>query len=108
MLDSGSQRSLIKESCWKKLGFKGRPTVHRIRGINNLVAETSFQEARLEFSSHFDSEIFKVDALIAIPITLNLPNFMVNLEAWHRSEGLKLADPEFYISSSVEILIGAD
>ncbi|GBO10176.1 hypothetical protein AVEN_247264-1 [Araneus ventricosus] len=108
MLDSGSRRSLITESCWKKLGLKGRPTVHRIRGINNLVAETSFQEVGLEFTPHFDSEIFKVDALIVNRITSNLPNFRVNLQAWPHLEGLKLADLEFYISSSVEILIGAD
>ncbi|GBN77266.1 hypothetical protein AVEN_158374-1 [Araneus ventricosus] len=42
MLDSGSQRFLITDSVWKKLVLKGRQTVHRIGGINNLVAETSF------------------------------------------------------------------
>ncbi|GBO17998.1 hypothetical protein AVEN_3579-1 [Araneus ventricosus] len=110
MLDSGSRRSLITESCWKKLGLKGRPTVHRIRGINNLVAETSFQEVRLEFTPHFDSEIFKVDALIVNRIASNLPNCRVNLQktCYPHLERLKLADPEFYISSSVEFLIGAD
>ncbi|GBM22160.1 hypothetical protein AVEN_190818-1 [Araneus ventricosus] len=107
MLDSGSQRSLVKESCWKKLGLKGRQTVHRTGGIDNLVVETSFQKVRLEFSPHFDLEIFKIDVLIVNRIS-NLPNFRVNLQAWPHLEGLKLEDPEFYISSSVEILIRAD
>ncbi|GBL90033.1 hypothetical protein AVEN_178426-1 [Araneus ventricosus] len=108
MLDSSSQRSIIMEPCWKKLGLKGRSTVHRIGGINNMAAEISLREVRLEFSIHFDWEIFKVGALIVTWITSNLPDFTVNLEAWSHVEGLKRADLSFQISSSVEILIGAD
>lgn len=108
MVDSGSQKSLISNSCVKKLGLPVKSTNHRISGINNIVAETALSEVDILLKSYYSNEVFDVNALIVNNVTANLPNFVVRKSSWPHLEGLNLADPKFYVSRPVEILLGAD
>lgn len=108
LIDSGSQRCMISSTLATKLNLKVKNTNHIIRGINNSVAETSLKETNMTIYSHSCDESFEMNALVVKNITMNLPNFRMKITKWPHLEGLVLADPNFHISSPVEVLIGAD
>jgi hypothetical protein len=108
LIDSGSQRSLISSAFCKKLNLKTTTTNHKIRGINNFVAETSLKEAKITARPHFNNNNFDIRTLVVETITMNLPNFEINKTVWPHLEGLNLADPDFQKSRPIDLLIGAD
>lgn len=108
LIDNGSQKSLISLDLSKRLGLPTKNVKHRIFGVNNTIAESSTYEVNLTFTPYFNEESFNIDALVVNKVTTNLPNFTFSYHSWPHLEGLQLADPTFYKSSSVDLLIGAD
>ncbi|GFT94500.1 DUF1758 domain-containing protein [Trichonephila clavipes] len=53
-------------------------------------------------------DIFAINALVAKELTCNLSNFIVSKFDWPHINGLQLADPSFYISRPVDMILGPD
>ncbi|GFX98933.1 DUF1758 domain-containing protein [Trichonephila clavipes] len=108
LIDGGSQTSLITESCSKNLNLPFYESENTILGLDNKVAAYSTKRVELQLSSHFSQDIFAVNALVVKELTCNLPNFIVSKFDWPHINGLQLADPSFYISRPVDMILGAD
>ncbi|GFY18128.1 DUF1758 domain-containing protein [Trichonephila clavipes] len=110
LIDGGSQTSLITESCSKNLNlpfYESENTIY-ILGLDNKVAAYATKRVELQLSPHFSQDIFAVNALVVKELTCNLPNFIVSKFDWPHINGLQLADPSFYISRPVDMILGAD
>ncbi|GFY01957.1 integrase catalytic domain-containing protein [Trichonephila clavipes] len=79
-----------------------------ILGLDNKVAAYATKRVELQLSPHFSQDIFAVNALVVKELTCNLPNFIVSKFDWPHINGLQLADPSFYISRPVDMILGAD
>ncbi|GFV19620.1 integrase catalytic domain-containing protein [Trichonephila clavipes] len=75
---------------------------------DNKVAAYATKRVELQLSPHFSQDIFAVNALVVKELTCNLPNFIVSKFDWPHINGLQLADPSFYISRPVDMILGAD
>ncbi|XP_075236512.1 uncharacterized protein LOC142333376 [Lycorma delicatula] len=105
LLDSGSQANLCTMEFARKLGLtltKNRP----ISGFNNLLCQSNYSVTVKLYSRY---ENFTLDIVCAV-----LPNLTDNLpaESFYSShlnlpENLFLADPNFNISSNIDVLLGA-
>ncbi|GFV72375.1 integrase catalytic domain-containing protein [Trichonephila clavipes] len=108
LIDGGSQTSLITESCSKNLNLPFYESENTILGLDNKVAAYATKRVELQLSPHFSQDIFAVNALVVKELTCNLPNFIVSKFDWPHINGLQLADPSFYISRPVDMILGAD
>ncbi|GFV71189.1 DUF1758 domain-containing protein [Trichonephila clavipes] len=108
LIDGGSQTSLITELCSKNLNLSFYESENIILGLDNKVAAYATKRVGLQLSPHFSQDIFAVNALVVKELTCNLPNFIVSKFDWPHINGLQLADPSFYISRPVDMILGAD
>ncbi|GFX05361.1 DUF1758 domain-containing protein [Trichonephila clavipes] len=79
-----------------------------ILGLDNKVAAYATKRVELQLSPQFSQDIFAVNALVVKELTCNLPNFIVSKFDSLHITGLQLADPSFYISRPVDMILGAD
>ncbi|GFT33531.1 DUF1758 domain-containing protein [Trichonephila clavipes] len=108
LIDGGSQTSLITESCSKNLNLPFYESENNILGLDNKVAAYATKRVELQLSPDFSQDIFAVNSLVVKELTCNLPNFIVSKFDWPHINGLQLADPSFYISRPVDMILGAD
>jgi hypothetical protein len=106
MLDQGSQQHLITTELCNKLNLNIKPTCLTISGIcesQNTIKES----AQIEIKSNCNNYNVKIECLVVREINSNFP-----VDTFEKSDipipaNLDLADPNFNISSGIDILIGA-
>ncbi|KAG7197714.1 hypothetical protein KM043_014474 [Ampulex compressa] len=76
-------------------------------GINNTVSSVN-HEVQLRLRSRFNTFTATIDCLVADQVTENLPAMTLQLKQIEIPHHIKLADPRFYVSSGIDLLIGAD
>ncbi|XP_071039853.1 uncharacterized protein [Parasteatoda tepidariorum] len=109
LIDNGSQKCLISKRCATLLELTETVSNKSISAINNTMIETNLNEVILEFKPHFnENKEFNCTALVVTKVTSDLPNFKFDSSYWPHLQGLKLADPTFFIASPIDILLGAD
>lgn len=109
LIDNGSQKCLISKNCANLLKLTERVSNKTLAAINNTRIETTLSEVYLKFKPHFNEhKEYNCSALIVNKITSDLPNFKFDSNFWPHIQGLTLADPTFFISSPIDILLGAD
>ncbi|KAF8797168.1 hypothetical protein HNY73_001462 [Argiope bruennichi] len=108
LIDNASQLSLISKKLAHQLNLPLKNTNHKLTGINGINAETSLHSCQVEFTPHFSSKTFNLNALVVNKVTSLLPNFDIQIQHWPHLDNLILADPNFYISQQIDILLGAD
>ncbi|UYV69731.1 hypothetical protein LAZ67_7000518 [Cordylochernes scorpioides] len=96
--DNGSQRSLITEKCAANLGIPIRRKRIAVGGLGDQLVESSQGEVFIRFSSHFNHQSFETTALVLTKLTNNIPSFT----------GLILADPLFFKSREIDVILGSD
>src|SRR5713101_4693825 len=109
MIDTGSQVSLITESCAKRLNLHVIPTNSHIAGIGSTSLKGPVGATKIEFTPHHDrSKVLYAKPLVIQRVTTNLPHTRINTsETLHLTE-LALADPRFYEPAPIDLLLGAD
>ncbi|XP_045778087.1 uncharacterized protein LOC123875994 [Maniola jurtina] len=106
VLDSGSQASFISEHLLNKLKLNFDNIKFKVSGINNLVS-TITKRCQAVIQSRLNSYQTKVSFLVLPDISSSLrKSLKPNL--YNIPPEIKLADPEFYNPSSVDLLLGAD
>ncbi|UYV61483.1 hypothetical protein LAZ67_1005017, partial [Cordylochernes scorpioides] len=108
LLDNGSQRSLITEKCAAKLGIPIRRKRIAVGGLGDQLVESSLGEVLIRFSSHFAHQSFETTALVLSKLTNNIPNFTVNKINYSHMKGLILADPSYFKSREIDVILGSD
>ncbi|CAH0732094.1 unnamed protein product, partial [Brenthis ino] len=107
LIDQGSQTSLITENAAQVLGQPRSRCQGVISGVgakeSNCKGVISIKCASK--NSHFE---FKTEVYIMKSLIKNLPNYTFSKPSWHLLENITLADPEFYVSRPIDLLLGAD
>ncbi|XP_059223520.1 uncharacterized protein LOC131997138 [Stomoxys calcitrans] len=109
LLDSGSEASFISERMFNMLKLPSRRTAAHVSGLNETVSARSRKVCSLKLSSPVDCNFsLDVSAFVIPKLTSCLPTFSASKEMFSKLPEIHLADPDFYRSSYVDILIGAD
>ncbi|GFT71847.1 integrase catalytic domain-containing protein [Trichonephila clavipes] len=103
-----SNSILLSTAIVRVKNSQGQYSENTILGLDNKVAAYATKRVELQLSPHFSQDIFAVNALVVKELTCNLPNFIVSKFDWPHINGLQLADPSFYISRPVDMILGAD
>ncbi|XP_044741907.1 uncharacterized protein LOC123302879 [Chrysoperla carnea] len=107
LVDPGSQVSIISLSCCRALGLPIKPTSTQISGIGATETSCHGTVSCILKSKYSDIKV-STTAYVMSTISLNLPSIELSQEVISRFTSLKLADSQFYKSSPVDFLIGAD
>ncbi|XP_011859817.1 PREDICTED: uncharacterized protein LOC105557242 [Vollenhovia emeryi] len=107
LLDCGSQANFITKKFFETLNLKSRPLNISIKGINR-VTSTAHHVATLTIQSRVNSFATPIDCIITNQITGQLPALTINRKNIAIPHNIKLADPQFHVSSEIDLLIGAD
>jgi hypothetical protein len=107
IMDTGSQCSFISRSCYDRLGFIGTHRDVQISGIERDIPMKSTKEIAVQFGAHFEHMCpYETKLLLLESFQKRIPNVTGHISDLQRIQHLNLADPQFYISSQVDILLG--
>lgn len=107
LIDQGSQTSLISEKAAQLLALPREKCKGAISGIGTKVSQCK-GIINITCASVYTNYEFTTNALIMNTLIKNLPSYTFAKPTWSHLEDIPLADPEFYISRPVDILLGAD
>lgn len=107
LLDSGSQSCFITERLVEKLGLNKIPVQIPVSGINQSTAHVN-HIVQVKIKSRYNAYQANLDCLVLKKITENLPIISFNKNNVNIPKNIKLADPEFNITSNIDILIGVE
>ncbi|XP_059221530.1 uncharacterized protein LOC131998438 [Stomoxys calcitrans] len=109
LIDSGSEASFISEKLFNQLRLPSKFASTKIFGLNGTTSAQSKRMCSLTIGSRFDAEVVIEATAIVIPhLTSALPTFGVERGIFSSLPDLRLADPEFYKTSHIDMLLGAD
>ncbi|XP_022835355.1 uncharacterized protein LOC111362836 [Spodoptera litura] len=107
LLDQGSQVSLITENAAQRLRLQRRKASAVVSGVGSLSGNCK-GAINLECRSIHSDYKFNIEALIMKKLISNLPTASFSISSWQYLDNLKLADPQFNLSSPIDLLLGAD
>jgi hypothetical protein len=106
LLDPGSQASFLTEACFNRLGLARNKARVQISCLGSSSAHTN-GVTTLKFSPYFkESPTFVTSAFIINKIIGDIPHFSLPSGTAIPFRDLKLADPNFFQSSPIDILLG--
>ncbi|XP_072398107.1 uncharacterized protein [Diabrotica undecimpunctata] len=107
LLDSGAQSSFISKDLFNGLHLENIPTDIIVTGINgistNITAKCELQVQAIHNAFQFKNHFFVIDK-----ISHHLPVSDVNVADLKIPSHLKLADPSFFKSDKIQMIIGSD
>lgn len=109
ILDNGSQINIIKKSLVKRLRMKSVRSRLPISGVNGA-STTSSEEAEITIFSRQHQFYATIGCHVLHAITNIVPGQSVDVSSWSIPQHIlpQLADPEFFLPSEVELLLGTD
>lgn len=107
LLDSGSQSHFITEELVNSLGLPKFETKVSVSGINQAHTSINYY-TRLTIGSRFNAFSTTITCLIVPCIAASVPGMSFDPRSLNIPANLELADPLFYESRNVDLLIGAD
>ena len=107
-LDSGSEISIVDDDSVKLLGLKKYRTDVQISGLAMANVSRVKYKVYLVVKSLVSACNFQVEAMVLPRVTMSLPRFSFQTTNWPHLDGLTLADPDYNVSSKINILLGAD
>lgn len=106
LLDSGSQSNIITKSLFEKLNLKSDNINISIAGVNQRIS-TITQKTKAAIKSQYNNFETCLTFLILPTITNKLPTVEFDKRILDYPKDMFLADPDFNISDTVDVLIGA-
>ncbi|XP_045774363.1 uncharacterized protein LOC123873546 [Maniola jurtina] len=107
LLDSGSERCLIKKSLCDILNIPVIQSAQEIRGVGNSVTQATLT-CDIEIKSRTSSYTTRLQCIVLPNITSTFPAIPKQDAQCKIPNNLQLADPDFYEGQSIDLLIGAD
>ncbi|XP_062538270.1 uncharacterized protein LOC134206557 [Armigeres subalbatus] len=107
LLDSGSESNFITERLSQRLKVHRDRVDISVAGIGQAATKV---RQRIQAVLHSRvSEYSRELALLVLPkVTVNLPTTTINTAAWTLPSGIQLADPTFFESNGVDIVLGIE
>ncbi|KAL0860640.1 hypothetical protein ABMA27_009990 [Loxostege sticticalis] len=107
VLDSGSTSCLMTETLCKKLNLPAHNVEKSLLGINNSLSNIG-KMVQVPMKSLDENYCNTLQCFVLPTITDNVPSRQINLSILNIPTDICLADPNFYIPSAVDLIIGAD
>lgn len=107
LLDSASQRCFITQSLCKKLHTPVIQSTHNIKGVGSSVTQCT-QTCNVKIRSLSSSYTTQIQCLVLPTITSNLPSQSIAGNCIRIPNHIQLADPQYFESQPIDVLIGAD
>lgn len=107
LIDQGSQTSLITENAAQQLGLPRKQCNGVISGIGTKQNSCKGVLTISCMANHCDYS-FSTDVFIMKTLIKNLPNQSFKKPSWDYLKNIHLADPEFYVSRPIDLLLGAE
>ncbi|XP_075161791.1 uncharacterized protein LOC142234512 [Haematobia irritans] len=109
IIDPGSQSTFISEKMKNRLQLPTVRNLVHVTGLSDTVAETSTKACVFQLCSRINPS-FELEVWAPVLKTLpsNLPTHNLNRSQFEEFKHLSLADPRFYESRPVDMLIGLD
>lgn len=108
VLDSGSEISLITDKAVRQLNLRTTRSSQQLIGILSNCSEVNKNVNVTMFSSFKKDFEINFNALVVSKIVGNLPSTEIPADIELNIDRSQLADPHFFQSSPIDILIGAD
>lgn len=105
LLDSASQVNLISKQMVESLGLNTSPSSAVVAGVNDTKSHVS-RSSIVHIRSRYSGFSANVKCLVAEKVTSDLPSSTVSIREWEIPPGVQLADPQFYQSGRVDLLLG--
>ena len=106
LLDPGSQACFVTESCFNQLGLARNKARIQISCLGSSSAHTN-GVTTLKFTPYFkESPEFATSAFLINKIIGDIPHFSLPSDTAAPFRDLKLADPDFFQSGPIDILLG--
>ncbi|XP_017478312.1 PREDICTED: uncharacterized protein LOC108368071 [Rhagoletis zephyria] len=109
LIDQCSEGTLITSRAVRALGLRRTPVVTDVSGVGATSGTStecvSFQ-LRSNLNPHF--ETFVPLAFVMDTVTSDLPSNQIEPQAWPHMDGLVLADPTYFKSNKIDLLIGTE
>ncbi|XP_037293643.1 uncharacterized protein LOC119189067 [Manduca sexta] len=107
LLDNGSQHCFISESLLKYLNVAVIQSAIRVSGVGHSVTHSN-QSCEINIRSKINDFNTNIRCIVLPEITGSIPQSHIKSNLITIPQNVVLADPSFYISSKIDILIGAD
>ncbi|XP_044746498.1 uncharacterized protein LOC123308039 [Coccinella septempunctata] len=107
LLDCGSQSSFITSEFHDKLKIPKSKVNLSISGIAEKTSHSSFR-CNLKIRALSDHFSFDLNCFILDKITNQIPGFRMDHLSLNIPNNITLADPEFYKTQKIDLLIGSD
>ncbi|XP_052748143.1 uncharacterized protein LOC128200069 isoform X2 [Galleria mellonella] len=107
LLDNGSTGNFVTKDFCGKLNLRTHATNSRVTGINHQVS-TSSLSCSLTLESYVGGYRTDINCFVLPTITTLLPNTYIDIHNLKIPPGVCLADPNFNVPSTIDILVGAD
>ncbi|XP_053691932.1 uncharacterized protein LOC128740418 [Sabethes cyaneus] len=107
LLDSGSESNFITERLTQRLKVDREPVNITVAGIGQTIS-TVKQGLRTLVRSRVSEYARELTFLVLPRITANLPATKINTSRWKFPSGVNLADPAFFQSHGVDMVLGIE
>ncbi|XP_063911926.1 uncharacterized protein LOC135128776 [Zophobas morio] len=107
LLDPGSMSNYITEPMIKKLKLNTEQINIQIKGLNGAASSSQKQVLDVGIKSIYNAYSTKINCIVVNKITENLPLVSINPSSLEIPKTIKLADPKFFESGTIDLLIGA-
>lgn len=108
LLDSGSQNSFVTQKLINKLEYTPYEQSLCISGISQNSTMSNKMADIFLYSNVESDKKFLVSCAILEKITCNLPQTQIDPKCLNIPNYIKLANPDFFVPSEIDILLGAD
>ncbi|XP_058448928.1 uncharacterized protein LOC131428884 [Malaya genurostris] len=106
LLDSGSQANLMSERLCQLLKLQRSDKKVEISGIGQTRRHISWEVSTVVSSRTLDFSL-PMEFLVLGQVTDNQPSTSIPLAQWNPPSDMDLADPEFYISRPIDLVLGS-
>lgn len=103
LIDSASEANIISSNACNKLGLKLLPTRESLTFVNDITSEVS-KACQVKVHSRFSSFTIDMFCIVSPRISRQLPSTPINEISI--PQNLNLADPTYYKSAPIDLLIG--
>ncbi|XP_058465493.1 uncharacterized protein LOC131439026 [Malaya genurostris] len=107
LLDSGSECNIISTHLAQKLHVKRYKTDIEISGIGQAPVKTT-EKVRVTITSRLSSYSQNMELYVLNKVTEDLPTSAISVSNWESPVGVQLADPEFFRTHPIDLLLGGE
>ncbi|XP_055522662.1 uncharacterized protein LOC129716848 [Wyeomyia smithii] len=105
LLDSGSECNFMTVGLAQKMKLKCRRSDVAVCGIGESTSRVK-QTTNTTIKSRVSEFSHRIEFLLLPKVTANLPTTNVSLAGWKIPTGVELADPAFFVSKAVDLVLG--